>query len=426
MSIFIWAASRLPSTYQEVEYIESSWTQYINLWMVFTNNVNVEMDIAFTAARSGWSGIIWANKQNSSYSWAWGISASSMTYQKSGSSDKHIDWSWTPTLNEKYNFSLSGSTVKRDGTTVATISWTIGTYSTPINATLFKVASQSSSNSWFPYNVSARIYYCKVYSSGTTLARNLVPCYRKSDSVIWMYDLVNSTFYTNAWTWTFTKWADVYLNKLKEAYLWAGKWQPTSNTYAYYPLTENANDYSGNNRNLTAASAITYSESNWAYLPNSAHTWMVEWFNITTSWTWTFSWWQKTIAVRDGDCRGIDIYWGASSRRLFTAWNSNTQTFNRSNSNTFWSTTETANVWYLNTVTLNNGTLTSYVNGVQLSSGSVATGYTSSYFRWGQEYNNGANRQLYGYLKDIIIENKVWTATEISDYYNSVKWNYWL
>lgn len=38
---------------------------------------------------------------------------------------------------------------------------------------------------------------------------NLVPCYRKSDGEIGMYDLVSKTFYTNQGTGTFTKGEDV-------------------------------------------------------------------------------------------------------------------------------------------------------------------------------------------------------------------------
>ena len=50
------------------------------------------------------------------------------------------------------------------------------------------------------------------------------------------------------------------------------KRHPGANTYAYYPLIANANDTSGNSRNLTPANAITYSTTNGAYLPNSNHT----------------------------------------------------------------------------------------------------------------------------------------------------------
>jgi hypothetical protein len=39
--------------------------------------------------------------------------------------------------------------------------------------------------------------------------RDMIPCYRIADWEIWMYDVVNGVFYTNSWSWTFTKWPDV-------------------------------------------------------------------------------------------------------------------------------------------------------------------------------------------------------------------------
>ena len=49
-----------------------------------------------------------------------------------------------------------------------------------------------------------RLYSCKMYNSNV-LQRDFVPCYRKSDWVIGLYDIVNNTFYTNSGSWTFTK-----------------------------------------------------------------------------------------------------------------------------------------------------------------------------------------------------------------------------
>jgi hypothetical protein len=56
-----------------------------------------------------------------------------------------------------------------------------------------------------------RVSYFKYYDKNDELICNLVPCYRKSDSVIGMYDLVRGIFLTNAGAGTFTKGADVNL-----------------------------------------------------------------------------------------------------------------------------------------------------------------------------------------------------------------------
>lgn len=55
---------------------------------------------------------------------------------------------------------------------------------------------------------STKIYYFAIHENANPIL-NLVPCYRKSDGVIGMYDTVTETFFTNAGTGAFTKGADV-------------------------------------------------------------------------------------------------------------------------------------------------------------------------------------------------------------------------
>ena len=65
---------------------------------------------------------------------------------------------------------------------------------------------------WYNGNLNAyakmKLYVCKMYE-GNTLTRNFVPCYRKSDNVIGLYDLVGEKFYTNSGSGTFKKGSDV-------------------------------------------------------------------------------------------------------------------------------------------------------------------------------------------------------------------------
>ena len=200
------------------------------------------------------------------------------------------------------------------------------------------------------------------------------------------------------------------------SYMW---WHPWVNTYGYYPLTANWNDQSGNNRNLTVWSGITFSETNGAYLPNTSHTWMLEPFQITSSWNWTIARWQKVSADKSNDQRWIDIYWN-SSNRICTLWDWNKQWLYVG-----WDTrqqrTETANIWYHHVVTIQNWSVKFYIDNQLKYTWSITKNLTSSYFRWWQEYNNAYPRQLYWYFKDIIVENAVWSASDIDDYRNDKK-----
>lgn len=53
------------------------------------------------------------------------------------------------------------------------------------------VSSASANTQW--YSNVWKIYYFRIYDNGT-LIRNYLPCYRKSDNVVGMYDTVNKTF----------------------------------------------------------------------------------------------------------------------------------------------------------------------------------------------------------------------------------------
>lgn len=54
----------------------------------------------------------------------------------------------------------------------------------------------------------AQVYYFQFYRNGKQIG-NFIPCYRKSDGEIGMYDTVTKAFFTNNGSGTFTKGADL-------------------------------------------------------------------------------------------------------------------------------------------------------------------------------------------------------------------------
>ena len=54
-----------------------------------------------------------------------------------------------------------------------------------------------------------RIYYFELYDSNDNLIAQYLPCYRKSDSVIGMYETVGGAFFTNKGEGSFTKGGDI-------------------------------------------------------------------------------------------------------------------------------------------------------------------------------------------------------------------------
>lgn len=73
-----------------------------------------------------------------------------------------------------------------------------------------------------------KFYYFKLYKD-SILLRYFIPCYRKSDNIIGMYDVINDVFYTNSGTGTFLKGPDV--KRLPSNYLEVEYLQNTGTGY---------------------------------------------------------------------------------------------------------------------------------------------------------------------------------------------------
>lgn len=185
----------LPAEYQEVEYIEWSWTQWIDTGVTATQNTMSQ--IKFRNLSSNWAVIYWYCKDNDNADYRL-FSASNIMYFDFGSSRISGSHLYTGT---DYELELWNYYVKNVWASTNILTWT--TISSYTSAWTIKL-------SYHDNNIisSDRWYYVKIRDWATQI-RDLVPCYRIADSVIWMYDVVNDQFYTNSWSWTFTKGSDI-------------------------------------------------------------------------------------------------------------------------------------------------------------------------------------------------------------------------
>lgn len=199
---------RLPSEYQEVEWIGSSGTQYIDSLYGSGEDYSL-IKLEYTAeitSTSGWcvSGI--------------GNSLTADCYIGGQLNNKRVAYGLNnvdtlttiPYNKEKRTFIAdykNGVIALYDNDTE------IGseTFTPPTNKLLEKYILL------FGYNDvragkrvlhKAKYYSYKIYNDDV-LERDFVPCYRKADDVIGMYDIVNDVFYTNSGSGTFTKGNDV-------------------------------------------------------------------------------------------------------------------------------------------------------------------------------------------------------------------------
>ena len=182
---------RLPQGYQEVEYIESSGTQYIDTGYKPTGeNMRLVIDYMYTASPNGKSlfgaessgtfPITFYSRSEKTAEFYIGSTYVVVSYNiKTGTRyklDCHANnGAFTANLNEAAKSeTYSGSLLKT------------------INLFLFTNNGQQSTQL-----ISARLYSCQIYDT-EILIRDFVPCYRKVDGAVGLYDLVNNVFYTNA------------------------------------------------------------------------------------------------------------------------------------------------------------------------------------------------------------------------------------
>lgn len=197
---YIWEYQEwwLPSAYQEVEYIQSSWTQYFIVWSSFRTTYKSVIDLEMSVI---WWDYIPLGVHNDA-GFRYGIDAYWWKFTV-------ISWweGWTDTATEDTNRHLI--TIDQNTAIVDGISYNINYTYYVYNKGIWVFGYHNTRTDGVGYRSSNKLYKLDIYNGSWTHINDLVPCYRKSDTEIWMYDLINDVFYTNQWTWTFTKWPDV-------------------------------------------------------------------------------------------------------------------------------------------------------------------------------------------------------------------------
>ena len=196
--------SQLPTEYQEVEYIQSNGTQYIDTGVVATSGFEIDIKINIDTVTGSQAPILAAHEPSEPYKRNF-IAYISSKKMEIDAGDKITQTSVTLTRddvikasNVENNFYLNVNgtnytpTVTADASNLA--------YS---GRTMHLLHCNGYDNGY----TSGKVYYCKITVDGT-LVRSFVPCYRKSDNVAGLYDLVNNVFYTNAGSGVFAVGAD--------------------------------------------------------------------------------------------------------------------------------------------------------------------------------------------------------------------------
>ena len=184
------SGSVLPEGYTQVEYIQSSGTQYIDTGFKPNNNTRVLFKMELIGTFTSYKYMFGARSSTSSqdqYAIDFPDSSTIRSIFSTGVKSLAIS---TPTLIVDQNKNVC--TVNGESMTNAN-----SVFQTGYSAFIFD--KSTSGNSTIP--VSAKLFYCQLYDNGT-LIRDYIPCIDPSGEA-GLYDIVNGAFYGNEGTGAF-------------------------------------------------------------------------------------------------------------------------------------------------------------------------------------------------------------------------------
>lgn len=188
--------ARLPVEYQEVEYLESSGTQFIYIGLI-ENFANYEIDLTYM--NFGLVGTLACGCAHSS-AVLFGVytNADGLQYRYGGyfASRKGVNKRISVVINNANGQIVEDGVVLGSGTIT-------GSY-------YFGMFCEGRNNGTVSNVSTSRIYACAIKNKLTdTAVYDFVPCYRRADNVSGFYDLANNEFLTNGGSGTFTVGPDV-------------------------------------------------------------------------------------------------------------------------------------------------------------------------------------------------------------------------
>lgn len=195
----VWQKRRLPNEYQEVEYLESTGTQYIDTGYAFTNP-NLEIEIKYRKNSSLGTNVFGLDLGTTPRKMHGHIYRNAVYLGKSSvitNIPQVVDTDYT--LKFKFENDIATWVINE---VEYVYNGANGWAGASVGETDYLFATRGATG--VTYRMSGRIYYAKFYDNNGSLVRDFVPCYRKIDGEIGMYDCVNEVFYTNMGTGVFT------------------------------------------------------------------------------------------------------------------------------------------------------------------------------------------------------------------------------
>lgn len=205
------SSPRLPAEYQEVEYIENESTAFINTGYTFTSNNARYKGAFYKSAKPASEQCVVGSYSRQQAKTELGLSSTNGRIFAFSSTSAGINGYANLYGNKVYFDAIfqtaspaKSLTISTDGSNETTETATGENNS--IAGSICTIFSASPTQSYLGYT--GRIYFLEVYDNNL-LVCSFVPCYRKVDGKVGLYDTVRNAFYNSPNSSNFTKGADV-------------------------------------------------------------------------------------------------------------------------------------------------------------------------------------------------------------------------
>lgn len=186
----------LPDGYTQVEYLQSSGTQYIDTGFKPNQNTAITIDLDLDGSFSQYCSPFGARTGNTAQFWTFTNKGSTTWAARYATTEQSV----SKAITGRRSISLNKNTFSVDETSATFAS---ASFQSQYNMWIFATNSSGTAQ----YLCKAKIYSAQIYDDGV-LIRNFVPA-RNASGTLGLYDTVNGAFYTNAGSGTFTAGADI-------------------------------------------------------------------------------------------------------------------------------------------------------------------------------------------------------------------------
>ena len=181
--------------YEELEYIKSTGTQFIDTGIPARTNTSIEVDAKLNAINNRTTMMgNWGTRENDDLRWCVYFHNDNRLYFYISTSN--YSWVWSSNAGNRMTYKIDHNKFYVNGNLYKDFT-SRGNIDTQKNALIFTASSDGSDACYMT------LYACKVWENDV-LVRDFIPVRRKSDNEICLYDKLTEEFYTNRGTGSFS------------------------------------------------------------------------------------------------------------------------------------------------------------------------------------------------------------------------------